>query len=298
MMGNRAAYLVTDIDQNFEPGEAVEDNGRAALDCYTSSLATLAECLEAACPPVGVQYYDQLVRIRRRLAFNNNKAALEETRDSLEGTLIAYAEQAQRYCELRFDERESILGLLSKIEEAAVENGVAVKPLIAEVRKLLTPQQEAVTVDSLTGLSNRREVERQVKLRIASGKQFCVLFFDIDDFGLFNETLGHEAGDEILKQAGERLNTQIRARDVACRWLADEFIVILECDMENARRRCAQMSQYLRGPYTIEEEGRPAKLEIRVSSAATECGPGDTPRKIWLRLEEDFQAQNNRSPVA
>jgi len=42
----------------------------------------------------------------------------------------------------------------------------------------------------------------------------------------------------------------------------------------------------------------PAKLEIRVSAAATECGPGDTPRQIWLRLEEDFHLQNNTAAVA
>jgi len=263
-----------------------------------SSLLTLADCLEAACPPVGAQYYDRLVRIQRRLVFNNNKATLEETRDSLESTLMAYAEQAQRYCELRSEEREGILEILGQIEEIASEKTAAISPLVEEIRTRLTPRQEVVPVDALTGLVNRRELERQVKLRIASGKQFCVLFFDIDDFTLFNETLGREAGDQVLKQVAERLNTGIRARDLACHWLADEFIVIVECDMDNARRRCAHLAQWLRGPYTIEEEGRPATLEIRLSGAATECGPGDTPRKIWLRLEEDFHLQNNTAAVA
>jgi len=288
------------IDRDHTSGlcEDVEDTARLALDCYLSSLLTFAECVEAACPPVGAQYYDQLVRIRRRLAFNNNKATLEETRESLESTLMAYAEQAQRYCELRSEEREGVLEVLDQIEEIAGDKADLISPLAEEIRRRLTAQQDTVTVDPLTGLVNRRELERQIKLRIASGKQFCVLFFDIDDFTLFNETLGHEAGDQVLKQVAERLNTQIRARDLASRWLADEFIVILECDMENARRRSTQMAQWLRGPYTIEEEGRPAKLEIRVSAAATECGPGDTPRQIWLRLEEDFQLQNNTAAVA
>lgn len=287
-----------DTDLTSESCENLEDNARHALDCYLSSLVTFAECVEAACPPVGAQYYDQLVRIRRRLVFNINKATLDETRDSLESTLTAYAVQAQRYCELRSEEREEVLAILSQIEEIAGENTAAIASLTEEIRKRLIPQQELVTVDALTGLVNRRELERQVKLRIASGKPFSALFFDIDDFTLFNETLGHETGDQVLKQVAERLNKQIRARDLACRWLADEFIVILECDLENARRRCVQMAQWLRGPYTIEEEGRPAKMEIRVSAAATECGPGDTPRQIWLRLEEDFHLQNNTLAVA
>jgi len=289
--------IVTGIDKPTAKTDN-EDSARCALDCYLSSLLMFAECVEAACPPIGAQYYDQIVRIRRRLAFDNSKATLEETRESLENTLIAYAEQAQRYCEMRTQEREGLLEIVSKIEEAVGERAGEVAPLLEDVRGRLTKQQETAVVDPLTGLVNRRELERQIKLRLAAGKQFCVLFFDIDDFGLFNETLGRESGDEILRQAAERINTQIRARDLASRWLADEFIVVLECDMENARRRSVQMAQWLRGPYTIEEEGRPAKLEIRVSAAVTECGPGDTPRQIWLRLEEDFQMQNNAAAVA
>jgi diguanylate cyclase (GGDEF)-like protein len=289
---------VIETELTTEPGESLEDNPRIALDCYLSSLVTFAECVEAACPPVGAQYYEQIVRIRRRLLFNSNQATLEGTRDSIESTLTAYAEQAQRYCELRSEEREGVLALLSQIEESAGEKAAVITPLAEEIRKRLIPQQDMVTVDALTGLVNRRELERQVKLRIATGKQFCVLFFDIDDFKIFNETLGHEAGDQVLKQVAERMSTQIRARDLACRWLADEFIVVLDCDLENARRRSTQMAKALRGPYTIEEEGRPANLEIRLSAAATECGPGDTPRKIWLRLEEDFNLQNNTAAVA
>ena len=133
-------------------------------------------------------------------------------------------------------------------------------------------------------------MERQVKLRIAAGKQFCVLLFDIDDSGSSTD-VGHEAGRQVLKQVGERLNTQIRARDVACRWLADEFIVLLECDMENARRRCAQMSQCLRGPYTIEEEGRPAKLEIR-------CVGGGYGMRAGRYSAEDLAAAGRRLPDA
>ena len=289
--------IVTGIEKTSGTAQS-EDDARCALDCYLSSLLMFAECVEAACPPIGAQYYDQIVRIRRRLAFDNSKATLEETRESLENTLIAYAEQAQHYCEMRAQEREGVLEIVAQIEEAVGGKVSDVAPLLEEMRGRFTKQQETSSVDSLTGLVNRRELERQIKLRLAAGKQFCVLFFDIDDFGLFNETLGRESGDQILKQVAERINTQIRARDLASRWLADEFIVVLECDMENARRRSVQMAQWLRGPYTIEEEGRPAKLEIRVSAAVTECGPGDTPRQIWLRLEEDFHLQNNTAAVA
>lgn len=289
---------MNDTYQRARPTATVEETRDATLECYLASIMALAECVEAACPAVGVHYYDQVMRIRRRLAFDSTPVTLEETRESLESTLMAYAEQAYRYCELRSKEREEISKVLGEIEEIARAKDVPIEGHIADIRKRLGSGQELSTVDPLTGLATRREIERQIKLRLATDKQFCVLFFDIDDFGMFNETLGREAGDGVLKQVGQHLNTQIRARDMACRWFADEFIVILECDMENARARSSQMSQFLRGPYTVEEEGREVEIEIRVSAATVECRPGDTPRQIWLRLEEDFHRQNRPAAVA
>jgi diguanylate cyclase (GGDEF)-like protein len=274
------------------------DTARLILECYLSSVLVLAECVEAACPPVGPLYYDQLVRIRRRLAYDSSARTLLETRESLETTLAAYADQARVCYDLRSKDLERILEILSRIEEAAADKKDLLEPLLEEVRKRLMAGRETSIVDALTGLANRCELERQVNLRLAGGRQFCVLFFDIDDFGRFNETLGRESGDQVLKQFAERLLPQVRARDVAARWLADEFIVVIECGIEDARRRSLQMAQWLRGPYTVESEGDQAKIEIRVSAAVTECFTGDTPRQIWLRLEEDFHAQNNAAAVA
>jgi diguanylate cyclase (GGDEF)-like protein len=228
----------------------------------------------------------------------HTEAELEEARQSLENILAGYADQAYRYCEQRTEDLHAILQALTQIEALAQDGPAGIGPHIAEIRKRLLTGRDAASTDPLTGLANRRELERQVKLRLASERKFCVLFFDIDDFGLFNDSLGRESGDAILKQLAERLNAQIRARDLAARWLADEFIVILECDIDNARQRAEQLSQWLRGPYTVMEEGREARLEVGISAAVAECGPGDTPRQIWLRLEEDFHRRHDAGPIA
>ncbi len=280
------------------PAADGKDAQQLILDCYLSSIQVLAECVEAACPPVGSLYYDPLVRIRRRLAYDGSARTLLETRESLETTLAAYADQARACYDLRSKDLERILEILSRIEEVAAEKKDLLEPLVEEVRKRLLAGRETSTVDELTGLANRRELERQVNLRLAGERQFCVLFFDIDDFGRFNETLGRESGDQVLKQLAARILPQIRARDVACRWLADEFVVIMECGIEDARRRSLQMAQWLRGPYTIEGDEGEAKIDVSVSSAVTECFTGDTPRQIWLRLEADFHEQNKIPAVA
>jgi diguanylate cyclase (GGDEF)-like protein len=295
---NPILTAATDWPATDGPALERKDTAPLILDCYLSSMLVLAECVEAACPPVGPLYYDQLARIRRRLAYDRSARTLLETSESLETTLTAYADQARTCYDLRSKDLERILDVLSRIEEAAADKKELLEPLLEEVRKRLMAGRQMSPVDALTGLPNRSELERQVNLRLAGGGQFCALFFDINDFGRFNETLGRESGDQVLKQFAERLLPQIRARDVAARWLADEFIVVMECGIEEARSRSLQMAQWLRGPYTLEFEGDEAKIEIRVSAAVTECFAGDTPRQIWLRLEEDFHAQNNAAAVA
>ena len=87
--------------------------------------------------PAGwAQYYDQLVRIRRRLTFNNKQSRARRDAGLARGTLTLYAEQAQRYL-TALRRTESVRALLGQIEEAAVEKGAAVQPLIAEVRSFL-----------------------------------------------------------------------------------------------------------------------------------------------------------------
>src|ERR1700736_6113967 len=88
--GRELFNTVNDTEQTFHPAATVEETRDATLECYLASIMALAECVEAACPAVGVQYYDQVMRIRRRLAFDSSPVTLEETRESLESTLMAY----------------------------------------------------------------------------------------------------------------------------------------------------------------------------------------------------------------
>src|SRR5258708_475083 len=178
------------------PAADGKDAQQLILDCYLSSIQVLAECVEAAWPLVGSLYYEPLVRIRRRLGYDGSARPLLETRESLETTLAAYADQARACYDLRSKDLERILEILSRIEEVAAEKKDLLEPLVEEVRKRLMAGRETSTVDDLTGLANRRELERQVNLRLAGGRQFCVLFFDIDHFCPFNQKAGAGFGGQ------------------------------------------------------------------------------------------------------
>lgn len=85
--------------------------------------------------------------------------------------------------------------------------------------------------DRLTGLANRpmllEELKRVVKHATRDSERLALLFIDLDGFKLVNDTLGHEVGDDVLREVAEHLQSVIRQSDLAARWGGDEFVVLL-----------------------------------------------------------------------
>ena len=104
-----------------------------------------------------------------------------------------------------------------------------------DLRELETSQEKADYLayhDALTGLYNRVSFEEYLQhaLVVAHRNQtlLAVLFIDLDRFKVINDTLGHDIGDEVLKNVASRLKTTLRESDFISRWGGDEFVVILE----------------------------------------------------------------------
>lgn len=97
--------------------------------------------------------------------------------------------------------------------------------------RIETTERFAYT-DTLTELPNRHSLQEKLDATLAraaqQGSEVAVLFIDIDGFKLVNDTLGHEAGDELLKQLALRLRSVVRRDDFIARISGDEFILIVE----------------------------------------------------------------------
>jgi diguanylate cyclase (GGDEF)-like protein len=94
--------------------------------------------------------------------------------------------------------------------------------------KLVTP----IGLDELTGLPNRAEAERMLGAALdrgqARGRRVALLYVDIDDFKLCNDTYGSAAGDHVLQVTAARMQAQLRSGDTVCRLAGDDFVVIME----------------------------------------------------------------------
>ena len=86
--------------------------------------------------------------------------------------------------------------------------------------------------DPLTGLPNRRRLHEKIDEAIwrseRTGEIAGLIFLDLDHFKHVNDTLGHDVGDALLKEFGERVAQSIRKTDTVCRLAGDEFVVVLE----------------------------------------------------------------------
>jgi diguanylate cyclase (GGDEF)-like protein/PAS domain S-box-containing protein len=138
--------------------------------------------------------------------------------------------------------------------------------------KSQTLLREQSVRDYLTGLFNRRYMEETLErelLRAARKKlSLGMIMLDVDDFKHFNDTWGHAAGDEILRELGSLLLRQVRGEDIACRYGGDEFIIILpDASHEVTRERAELICEYA-GMFHLQFEGQslaPVTLSLGVA---------------------------------
>ena len=85
---------------------------------------------------------------------------------------------------------------------------------------------------------------REIRRAVRSQHQLVLLMMDIDGFKSYNDTIGHEAGDAVLRMLGDFLMANIRGADIVCRYGGDEIVVILpEVSLEDGRRRAEQLRE-------------------------------------------------------
>jgi two-component system CheB/CheR fusion protein len=139
-----------------------------------------------------------------------------------------------------------------------VVNYVGMFSDITKVRESQQRIEYLATHDELTGLPNRALFNDRLQLALAhaerSRESIGVVFIDLDNFKVVNDTLGHVTGDKLLKQAAMRLLDCVRAEDTVARLGGDEFVVLLEtADRREATLTAERLLSALSASYQFDE---------------------------------------------
>lgn len=149
---------------------------------------------------------------------------------------------------------------------------------------------EIAVTDGLTGLNNRRFMDHHLGLLMEKAKNgqstLSVLLFDIDHFKAVNDTIGHDGGDEVLKEFSRRLHHNVRAIDLPCRMGGEEFVVLMpETDSEHALMIAERVRERVESePFMV---GQDKKLSITVSVGVATSVPHIDRADLILKRADD-----------
>ena len=159
--------------------------------------------------------------------------------------------------------------------------------LSAEAAERLERLRKAANTDTLTGIANRRVVERALSLFATGQRRYAVMVVDIDHFEAINDQHGHDTGDRILQRIAEILKSRMRVQDTVARWGGEEFLVIVE---SVTRDEPASIAESLR---QMIEAGTDDILKTTISIGVAQSASGQSADQILKRADEGLYAAKN-----
>ena len=160
-----------------------------------------------------------------------------------------------------------------------------------QLRETFHQSVEMAVTDPLTGLYNRRYMESHLaqlsRHAAAKSGSLSMLLVDIDYFKAINDTYGHDAGDEVLREFATRLRTNARGVDLVCRFGGEEFVVIMpDTELSMAYVVAERMrAEVAAKPFPIRGGSRAINATISIG-VATLDGSTDTPAAMMKRADD------------
>ncbi|WP_445502324.1 bifunctional diguanylate cyclase/phosphodiesterase [Microvirga sp. G4-2] len=160
----------------------------------------------------------------------------------------------------------------ARAEKAGPDRIVGVTVDITDHKEAEEEIWRAANHDPLTGLPNRSLFLRRLEMALFNARQngtsVSLLMIDLDDFKDINDTLGHDAGDALLKETAVRLSSMVRDCDTVARLGGDEFalLVVEPLKLENSTRLGALILETLRQPFTYQKRTLVSRVSIGVAA--------------------------------
>jgi diguanylate cyclase (GGDEF)-like protein/PAS domain S-box-containing protein len=206
---------------------------------------------------LGRDWFDTVVppddRLDARRAFARLVSGVEPPRESLETFVQTQGGEPRKIAwrnSALYDEHGAVVSVLRSGED------------VTERRKAEAQVAYLAYHDALTGLPNRTQLEEQLGLDLVrarrAGEAVALLYFDLDNFKLVNDSLGHAAGDEVLVETARRVSDLVRGGDVLARQGGDEFLLLMhgsgaDAAVAAAQQAAERIAQALERPFEIHD---------------------------------------------
>lgn len=195
--------------------------------------------------------------------------------------------------QIRAKLREHVFDLRLSVEQMAQESRKLVAELKNEVLSYelkLKCAEDLASTDELTGVANRRGIESFIASNIARESIFTVVVFDLNKFKAINDSFGHVAGDEILKQFARRLRSNTRERDRVGRWGGDEFIVVMTCGESRVRSMLGRVKDQVFARYMLRNDNSNffSPIYVGASTGIAEWQSGETAHQLIARADAEM----------
>jgi two-component system cell cycle response regulator len=174
---------------------------------------------------------------------------------------------------------------------ARVRTQIRRKRYTARLRDNVQQSMEMAITDGLTSLYNRRYMESHlatlVEQAAGRGKPLTLLVLDIDYFKAINDTHGHDAGDDVLREFATRVKKSIRGIDLACRYGGEEFVIVMP---ETVQAVAALVAERIRRriagePFAIDSGAKAINVTLSIGLAALASNE-DTGASILKRADQ------------
>jgi len=271
------------INKSNEAGLVEQE--REELKIIIGSLAGYIQSLSLSSESFGAKLDEYALKITAA-------SGLDEIKKIQHSILVETLEIQKANNSVREQLREST----RQVEEAGEK--------IAKLEKELEMAREEKAVDSLTQVYNRGYFDERIREALEQFKRgqapSCLVFLDINHFKQFNDTYGHQAGDQVLRKVAELIKESVRASDTVARYGGEEFAVIIyKAGLKDAMK----MAEKIRKEVARHEFVVPDKIiHVTISLGITEFTAEDSPETLIGRVDKGLyeaknQGRNRVAPV-
>ena len=149
--------------------------------------------------------------------------------------------------------------------------------------------------DALTGLANRRSVDSHLEFRSKRDTPFSIIYIDLNGFKKINDTYGHQAGDDLLKQVANRLRLAFRSTDIVGRWGGDEFVALVDESLAEAKANICRIDEWLSKEFVISCGETEQRLSMGAAVGVATWRPGETITEVLQRADAEMYEQKLRN---